>query len=78
MVNGVGIRFWNYALYCGAIAAAVLTLLDLTKPTNYGDEGYRILWTLCGVAIGVLVMLLAGLLARRSAKAPPQPAAPLD
>jgi hypothetical protein len=30
------------------------------------------------VAIGVLVMLLAGLLARRTAKAPPQPAAPPD
>ena len=52
----------------------MLTLLDITQPSNYGAEGYRILWTLCGVAIGVLVMLLAGLLARRTAKAP-QPAA---
>ena len=52
------------------------------RPAGQGDtpdsgtaQGYRILWTLCGVAIGVLVMLLAGLLARRTAKAPPQPAA---
>jgi uncharacterized membrane protein YccC len=73
IINGIGIRFWNYALYCGAIAAGVLTLLDLTQPTDYATEGYRVLWTLCGVAIGVLVMLLAGLLARRSAKASPKP-----
>jgi hypothetical protein len=64
----------HYALYCSAIAAGVLLLIDLPQPTNYGDEGYRLLWTLCGVAIGVLVMFLAGLLGkRRTAKAPPQP-----
>jgi len=33
-----------------------------------------VLWTLCGVGIGVLVMLLAGLLVKRTAKAPPQQA----
>jgi Fusaric acid resistance protein-like len=65
LMHGAAIRFWNYALYTGAIAAAVLLLEDLTKPSNYGEEGYRILWTLCGVAIGVLVMLLASLIARR-------------
>ena len=32
------------------------------------------LWTLCGIGIGVLIMFLAGLLAKRTAKAPPQPA----
>jgi hypothetical protein len=68
------IRFWNYALYCGAIAAGVLTLLDLPQPSDYAAEGYRVLWTLCGVGIAVLVIFLAGLLARRTAKAPPQPA----
>jgi hypothetical protein len=68
------IRFWNYALYCGAIAAGVLTLLDLPQPSNYAAEGYRVLWTLCGVGIAVLVMFLADLLARRTAKAPSQPA----
>ncbi|HEY7279291.1 MAG TPA: FUSC family protein [Trebonia sp.] len=71
-MHAAGIRFWNYALYCGAIAAGVLILLDLPQPTNYGAEGYRVLWTLCGVAIGVLVMLLAGLLTRRASKAAPR------
>jgi hypothetical protein len=74
LINGVGIRFWNYALYCGAIAAGILILVDLPQPSDYAAEGYRVLWTLCGVGIGVVVMLLAGLLARRTAKTPPQPA----
>lgn len=71
-MHAAATRFWNYALYCGAIAAGVLILLDLPQPSNYAAEGYRVLWTLSGVGIGVLVMLLAGLLARRTAKAPPQ------
>jgi uncharacterized membrane protein YccC len=74
LINGVAIRFWNYALYCGAIAAGVLILIDLPHPSSYAAEGYRVLWTLGGVGIGVLVMLLAGLLARRTAQAPPHPA----
>jgi hypothetical protein len=75
LMHAAAIRFWNYALYCGAIAAGVLIFLDLPQPSNYGAEGYRVLWTLCGVAIGVLVMFLAGLLGKRTAKAPPgQPA----
>jgi hypothetical protein len=75
LVHAVGIRFWNYALYYSAISAAVLLLLDLPQPTNYSAEGYRLLWTVCGVAIGVAVMFLAGLLGkRRAAKTPPQPA----
>jgi len=72
LMHGAAIRFWNYALYGAAIAAGVLILVDPPQPSNYSAEGYRVLWTLCGVAIGVLVMLLAGLLARRPAKAPPQ------
>jgi hypothetical protein len=63
-----------FALYCGIIAAAALILLDLPQPSNYAGEGDRVLWTLCGVGIGVLIMFLAGLLAKRTAKAPPQPA----
>ena len=74
-MHGAGIRFWNYALYCGAIAAGVLLLVDLPRQSNYGAEGYRVLWTLCGVGIAALVMLLAGLLAKRAAKAPPGPPA---
>jgi uncharacterized membrane protein YccC len=74
LMHGAAIRLWNYALYCGAIASGVLILVDLPQPSNYAAEGYRVLWTLCGAGIGVLVMLLAGLLAKRTAKAPPQPA----
>ena len=65
-MHAAAIRFWNYAIYCGAVAAGVLILMDLPQPSNYAAEGYRVLWTLCGVAIGVLVMLLAGLLAKRA------------
>lgn len=68
LMQGVGIRFWNYAVYTGAIAAGVLILVDLPQPSDYSAEGYRVLWTLCGVGIGVLVMLLAGLLS----SAPPR------
>ena len=74
LMHGAAVRFWNYALYCGAIAAGVLIFVDLPQPGNYAAVGYRVLWTLCGVGIGVLVMLLAGLLARRTAKRPSQPA----
>ena len=72
LIHGVWTRFYNYALYYSAISARVLLLIDLPRPTNYGDEGYRLLWALCGLAIGVLV---AGLLAKCTAKAPPQLAA---
>jgi hypothetical protein len=74
LMHGAATRFWNYALYTGAIAAGVLILVDLPQPSNYSAEGYRILWTFCGVGIGVIVMLLAGLLARRTARARPQQA----
>ena len=74
LMHGAAIRFWNYALYGAAIAAGVLILVDLPQPANYSAVGYRVLWTLCGVGIGVLVMLLAGLLAKRTTPAPPQPA----
>jgi hypothetical protein len=68
IMHAVAVRIWNYALYTGAIAAAVLILADLPQPTNYSAEGYRVAWTLAGVGIGVCVMLLAGLLARRTAR----------
>ena len=74
LMHGAAIRFWNYALYGAATAAGVLILVDLPQPSNYSAEGYRVLWTLCGVGIGVLVMLLAGLVAKRTAAAPPRQA----
>ena len=70
-------RFFNYALYYAAMTAAVLLLLDVEHPSNYSAEGDRVLWALAGVAIGVLVMLLAdllGKLAKRRVKAQPQAA----
>jgi Fusaric acid resistance protein-like len=69
-LHGAAIRFWNYAIYCAFIAAGVLTLIDLPQPTNYNAEGERVLWTLCGVAIAVVVMLLAGLLSKRQHRTP--------
>ncbi|MEU5718717.1 FUSC family protein [Streptomyces sp. NPDC020403] len=72
--HAAAIRFWNYALYCAAIAAGVLILVDLPQPTEYTAEGYRVLWTLCGVGAGLLVMLLGGLLAKHTAEEPAQSA----
>jgi uncharacterized membrane protein YccC len=66
-IHAVAIRIWNYALYTAAVAAAVLILIDLLQPTDYSAEGYRVAWTMAGVAIGVSVMALAGLLSKRTA-----------
>ncbi|WP_370338450.1 FUSC family protein [Catenulispora sp. MAP5-51] len=71
LMQGVAVRFWNYALYSAAIAAGVLILPDLPQPSNYSAEGYRVLWTLCGVGFAVVVMLLAGLFAKRGAAEQP-------
>jgi hypothetical protein len=68
LMHGLATRFFNYAVYCAGIAAGVLILLDLPQPGNFDAVGYRVAWTAAGVGIGVVVMLLAGLLARRSAK----------
>ncbi|MCX5259150.1 FUSC family protein [Streptomyces canus] len=73
-MHGVAIQVWNYALYSAAIAMGTLLLVDLPQPSDYAAEGYRVLWTFCGVGIALLVMLLAGLLAKRTTKAPSQPA----
>ena len=45
LMHAAAIRFWNYALYCAAIAAGVLILVDLPQPSNYSAVGYRVLWT---------------------------------
>jgi Fusaric acid resistance protein-like len=70
-VVAASIRTVNYALYCTAIAAFVLIAMDLPHPTDFADEGRRVLFTLAGVGIGVLVMLFANVLQNRSAKAAP-------
>jgi uncharacterized membrane protein YccC len=61
----------NYALFCAALAGAVLIALDLPNPTNFSAEGRRVLYTLAGVALAVIVSLLLGLLKERSARAAP-------
>ena len=73
VMDAVAIFFWNYAFFTAALTAALLILVDLAHPSNYSAEGYRVLWTLCGVAIAFLVMLLADMLPKR-APAPKQPA----
>ncbi|MGW0966670.1 FUSC family protein [Streptomyces sp. NPDC002516] len=73
LMHGAGIRFWNYTFYSAAIAAGALILVDLPQPSDYAAEGYRLLWTLCGVGCSLIVLLLAGLLAKRTAKARQQP-----
>ena len=69
VLHGAAIRFWNYSLYTAAIAAGVLLAVDLPHPSNYSAQGERVLRTLVGVAIAVLVMLLANLLAKRRGNA---------
>jgi hypothetical protein len=70
LMHGLATRFFNYALYCAAIAAGVLILIDLPQPGNFDTVGYRVAWTAAGVGIGVLVMLLTGLLAKSTARSP--------
>jgi hypothetical protein len=73
LTAGASIRYVNYALYCAGIAAGVLVALDLSNPNNLSAEGERVLFTLAGIGIGVLVMYIANLLGKRAAKASPQP-----
>jgi len=70
------IRAVNYAFYCAALATCVLIAEDLPNPTNLGHEARRVLFTLAGVGIAIVVMLLAGLLQKHAAKAGPKAAPP--
>jgi Fusaric acid resistance protein-like len=69
------IRAVNYAFYCAAMAGMVLIAVDLAHPTNLASEWRRVLFTLAGVGIAVIVMFLAGLLQQRTAKTAPEAAA---
>jgi len=64
----------NYALFCAALAGAVLIALDLPDPTNFSAEGRRVLYTFAGVALAVVVTFLLDRLKKRSAVAPPKAA----
>jgi hypothetical protein len=75
LMHAMATRLWNYAIFSGAITAAILIMVDVSQPSNYSAEGYRVLWTLAGVGFAVIAMLLASPLAKRTAKAPPGPPA---
>ena len=66
------IRTVNYALYTAAVAGAILIAMDVPHPSNLSDEGRRILFTFAGVGIAVIVMFLAGVLQKRTAKTAPR------
>jgi hypothetical protein len=75
------IRTMSYTWYTAAVAGAVLIAADVPHPSDLADEGRRILFTLAGVGISIIVLLLAGLLRKHAAKAapkatPPAPARP--
>ena len=58
----------NYAYYAAAIACAASIAADLPQPTDYAAEGRRVLFTMIGVGIGVMVTLPADRLQKHSAK----------
>ena len=66
------IRFVNYAWYTAVLAAGLLIAMDVPHPSNFASEGRRILFTFAGVGIAVIVMFLADLLRKRTAKAVPE------
>ena len=71
------IRAVNYAWYCAAVAAEVLTGMGLPHPSGLANEARRIAFTFAGVLIAVVTTFLADRLARRRpAEAQPGPAAP--
>jgi Fusaric acid resistance protein-like len=65
------IRTVNYTLYFTAVSAFVLIAVDLSQPTNFTKEAERVAFTLAGVAIAILVEVIATKAQERRA---PQPA----
>lgn len=64
---GAAIRYVNYTWYCAAIASLLLISMDAANPTDFSNELRRILFTLGGVAIAVVVMLAVNRFQQRSA-----------
>jgi hypothetical protein len=75
IMHAIATRFWSFAYYTAFVSAAVLILEDLQQPSDFANEGYRVLWTVCGIVIGLVTMIVAGLLVKATAPAPPQPTA---
>ena len=63
------IRGSSYALYCTGVAGAVLIATDLPHPTHSTAEFHQVLFTLAGVGIAWLVMLLASQMQKKQAAA---------
>ena len=63
----------NFALFTAALTALILTALDLPDPTNFANEGKRVLFTFVGVGIAAIVMLLAHRLQTRQTPAATTP-----
>jgi Fusaric acid resistance protein-like len=61
------IRGASYAFYCAAVAGTVLIATDIPHPTNVSAEFRRVLFTLAGVGIAWLVMILANQMQKRQA-----------
>jgi uncharacterized membrane protein YccC len=64
------VRAASYTWYTAAAAGAALIAMDLPHPSDFTDEGRRILFTFLGVGIAVALMLLVDLLSKRRAATP--------
>lgn len=69
------IRMAGYAWYCAAIAAGVLILSGLPHPEDLDFEGERVVYTIAGLAIALLVLGIAHLLGKAAARKRPPGAA---
>jgi len=61
----------NYAIYCISMAAVVLIVDDISNPADLSAEGRRVIFTFVGLGIGLVVLVLAGLINKRSAARQP-------
>ena len=62
LTTAAAIRTVNYALYQAALSTGVLIALELPHFTGLSAEGERVLWTLAGCAVAVVLMGIASLL----------------
>jgi len=56
LTTAAAIRTVNYALYMAALSTGVLIALELPHFTGLSAEGQRVLWTLAGCAVAVVLM----------------------